>query len=122
MPLPPVRSVGAGAVAGVDAYVELAVLHHRQRRLPGEFEVGREAGAARAVGFLAVELIRAAVLVVQDRPAVDLKRAETLLQGLPDGFLDLLFGFGGLFLCQSLLFRQFLLELLDALLERLDLL
>ena len=115
-------AVGAGAVAGVDARVELAVLDQRQRGLPGEFQVGREAGAARAVGPGAVELIGAAVLVVEDRPAVDLQRAEALLQGLADFFFDVFLRLGRLSLGQRLLLFQLLLELLDPLLERLDLL
>ena len=115
-------AVGAGAVAGVDARVELAVLDQRQGGLPGEFEVGREPGPARAVGVFAVRARRpAAALVVEHRPAVDLQRAETLLQGLADFLFDVFLRFGHLSLGQRLLLFQLLLEFLDPLLHRLDL-
>ena len=53
---------------------------------------------------------------------MDLQGAETLLQRLPDFLLDLFLRFGGLSFSQYFLLFQLLLEFLDPLLERLDLL
>ena len=114
-------AVGAGAVAGVDARVELSVLDQRQGGLPGEFEVGCKPRPARAVGVFAVQLGHLRALVVEHCTPVDLQRAETLLQRLADFVFDVFLGFGHLSLGQRLLLFQLLLEFLDPFLHRLDL-
>ena len=114
-------AVRTGAVAGVDARVELSVLDQRQGGLPGEFEVGCKPRPARAVGVLAVQLGHLRALVVEHRTSVNLQRSETLLQGLTDFLFDVFLRFGHLPLSQRFLLFQLLLEFLDAFLEGLEL-
>jgi hypothetical protein len=105
----------------VDARVEYPILDQRQGGLPGEFEVGCKPRPARAVGVFAVQLGHLRALVIEHRTPVDIKRAETLLQGFADFLLDVFLRFGGLSFGQHFLLFQLLLEFLDALLEGLDL-
>ncbi len=89
--------------------------------MPGERQVRAEARPAGAVRAHALQFVGPALLVVEDRPAVDLKGPEALLQRPADLLFHFCLALYRLPLGERLLLLELLLQLLDPLLEGLDL-